>query len=207
MIGMPGAEWMNPSQQDRRADALSAKNRLTSADVVEHYEDELLHSARAAMLQASQHLLQLQHRDGYWCGELEGDTILESEFILLLAFLGREKSKYAEKAARYLIGKQLPGGGWSMYPGGALDVSNSVKAYFALKITGHDYQAEYMRRARRAILNAKGADRVNSFTRFFLAILGQIDYDHCPAVPPEMVLLPTWFPINITVSARGHARF
>ncbi|MCA9219181.1 MAG: squalene--hopene cyclase, partial [Planctomycetales bacterium] len=51
--------------------------------------------------------------------------------------------------------------------------------------------------AREAILRGGGADRVNSFTRFYLALLGQIDYRHCPAVPPEAVLLPKWSPINI----------
>src|SRR5262245_65169852 len=54
-----------------------------------------------------------------------------------------------------------------------------------------------MLRARHAIRESGGADAVNSFTRFYLALLGQISYDHCPAVPPELVLLPTWSPINI----------
>ncbi|MBC7851936.1 MAG: squalene--hopene cyclase, partial [Pirellulaceae bacterium] len=69
--------------------------------------------------------------------------------------------------------------------------------YFALKLTGHDPESEYMLRARRAIRAAGGADAVNSFTRFYLALLGQISYDHCPAVPPELVLLPNWSPVNI----------
>ena len=84
-----------------------------------------------------------------------------------------------------------------MYPGGPVEISGSVKAYFALKLTGHDPGAEYMQRARRAILAHGGADAVNSFTRFYLALLGQISYEQCPAVPPEMVLLPKWFPVNL----------
>ena len=47
-----------------------------------------------------------------------------------------------------------------------------------------------MQRARAAILAHGGADAVNSFTRFYLALLGQISYEQCPAVPPEMMLLP-----------------
>ncbi len=142
-------------------------------------------------------LLSRQHPDGYWCGELEGDTILESEYILLLAWLGQEEIPLAKKLAAYIVEKQLPAGGWGMYPGGKLDISGSVKAYFALKLTGHDPESEYMQRARRAIRAAGGADAVNSFTRFYLALLGQISYDHCPAVPPELVLLPNWSPVNI----------
>lgn len=150
-----------------------------------------------AIAQTRQWLLDEQHADGSWVGELEGDTILESEYILLLAYLGRQHSPLARKAARYIVKQQLPSGGWAMYPGGAIEVSGSVKAYFALKLTGHDPSAEYMQRARAAILANGGADAVNSFTRFYLALLGQISYDQCPAVPPEVMLLPKWFPINL----------
>jgi len=142
-------------------------------------------------------LLARQQGDGHWCGELEGDTILESEYILLLAWLGREQSPVAKKCAAYIVEKQLPTGGWAMYPGGKLEISGSVKAYFALKLTGHDPHADYMRLARSAIREAGGADAVNSFTRFYLALLGQISYEQCPAVPPELALLPTWSPINL----------
>ena len=144
-----------------------------------------------------QWLLDQQQAAGFWCAELEGDSILQSEYILLLAWLRRENSAIAKKCAQRLIDTQLPTGGWAMYPGGTLEISGSVKAYFALKLTGHDRNAEYMVRARHAIRAAGGADAVNSFTRFYLALLGQISYDQCPAVPPELVLLPKWSPINI----------
>ena len=84
-----------------------------------------------------------------------------------------------------------------MYPGGKVEISGTVKAYFALKLTGHDPSAEYMERARAAILAHGGADAVNSYTRYYLALLGQISYEQCPAVPPEIVLAPKWFPANL----------
>ncbi|MBN2578460.1 MAG: squalene--hopene cyclase [Pirellulales bacterium] len=152
---------------------------------------------RRAIGRTRQWLLDQQLPDGAWCAELEGDCLLESETILLWAFLGREESDEARQAAEYLLERQLPTGGWAMYPGGEIEVSGSVKAYFALKLTGHDPGAEYMQRARSAILARGGADAVNSYTRFFLAMLGQISYEHCPAVPPELVLLPKWFPISL----------
>jgi squalene-hopene/tetraprenyl-beta-curcumene cyclase len=143
------------------------------------------------------HLLGLQRSEGYWVGELEGDTILESEYMLLLAYLGQEKSAVACKAAAYLLKQQLPSGGWASYPGGPLELSGSVKAYFALKLTGHDADADEMVRARRAILAAGGAEKINSFTRYYLALLGVISYRQCPAVPPEIMLIPKWAPFNI----------
>ena len=84
-----------------------------------------------------------------------------------------------------------------MFPGGKVEISGTVKAYFALKLTGHDPSAEYMERARAAILAHGGADAVNSYTRYYLALLGQISYEQCPAVPPEIVLAPKWFPANL----------
>ncbi len=158
---------------------------------------ELSMAACDAVDLTSEWLLSRQTEHGYWCGELEGDSILESEYILLLAWMGKEHTPNAAQAARYLLQVQQPSGGWSLYPGGPLEISASVKAYFALKLTGHDANADYMIRAQEAIRAAGGADAVNSFTRFYLALLGQLEYKYCPAVPPEVMLAPRWSPINI----------
>ncbi len=144
----------------------------------------------ATMERTRDWLLERQEDEGYWVAELEGDTILESEYILLMTFLGRESDEVCVRCARYIQDHQLPGGGWAIYPGGPADVSASVKAYFALKLTGRSPDEPEMARARRAILDLGGAHACNSFSRFYLALLGQIDYDECPCVPPELVLLP-----------------
>jgi squalene-hopene/tetraprenyl-beta-curcumene cyclase len=143
------------------------------------------------------HLLSLQQADGHWCAELQGDTILESEYILLLTFLGQGQSQKARECAAYMLDQQCDHGSWAMFPGGPIEISGSVKAYLALKITGHNPTADYMVRAREAIIRAGGMEQVNSFTRFYLAMLGIIPYDLCPAVPPEMIMLPKWAPFNI----------
>jgi squalene-hopene/tetraprenyl-beta-curcumene cyclase len=142
-------------------------------------------------------LLARQAADGHWVGELQGDTLLESEYVLLMAFLGREREERVRKAARYVLGHQLPDGGWNIYPGGPAELSASVKAYFALKLAGHDAAAPYLRRARERIRAMGGAAGCNSFTKFYLALLGQFPYANCPAVPPEMMLLPPWCYFNI----------
>ena len=175
-------------------DGLSAAE---SAGPDRHLFNSLARPVRRAIARTREWLLGQQHSDGYWVAELQGDTILESETILLMAFLGRQQSDSAQKMAKYLIDTQLPEGGWAMYPGGGVEISGSVKAYFALKLTGHDPGESYMQRARRAILAHGGADAVNSFTRFYLALLGQIPYQQCPEVPPEVMLMPRWFPANL----------
>jgi squalene-hopene/tetraprenyl-beta-curcumene cyclase len=84
-----------------------------------------------------------------------------------------------------------------MFPGGSADISGTVKGYFALKLMGDDPQAPHMVRARELIRKMGGAEKCNSFTKFFFACLGQISYDACPAIPPEVVLLPKWCYFNL----------
>jgi len=153
----------------------------------------------AALERTREWLLDRQDADGYWVAELEGDTILESEYILLMTFLGLESDDVCIRCARYIQDHQLPNGGWAIYPGGPTDVSASVKAYFALKLTGRSPDEPDMARARQAILDVGGAHACNSFTRFYLALLGQIRYEECPCVPPELVLVPAGW--NFSLSA------
>src|SRR5262245_13101447 len=154
-------------------------------------------SLPSAIALACEGLLARQRGDGHWCGELQGDTTLESEFIFLMTFLGREGEEHVAKAARYLHSQQLPDGGWNNYTDGPAELSASVKAYFALKIAGHDPGAPYMRRSANLIRSLGGAANCNSFTKFYLALFGQFPYANCPAVMPELMLLPRWSYINI----------
>jgi len=151
-----------------------------------------------AITRTTRWLLDRQSADGHWRAPLEGDTILESEYLLLLAWAGRLADPRVRGAADRILAQQQPSGGWAIYPGGPVDVSASVKAYLALKLVGHAADEPPLVRARRAIAEAGGPWAVNSFTRFYLALLGQMPYSACPAVPPEAVLLPSWFPVNLS---------
>jgi squalene-hopene/tetraprenyl-beta-curcumene cyclase len=142
-------------------------------------------------------LCSLQQEDGHWCAELEGDTILESEYIMLMHYIGRTEDAKVRKAANYIRMRQDEGGGWSGYPGGPPDVSASVKNYFVLKLTGDDPEAVHMRRAAEVIRRHGGIEACNSFTKAYLSIFQQYPWERCPAVPPEIILLPTWFYFNV----------
>ena len=173
--------------------AVKAQKEATAPHVGAGIESRVLR----AVTEAQEYLIRIQNNDGHWCGELEGDTILESEYILTMHFIGRLHERRTLKAARYLVEKSLPDGGWAIYPGGPPDVSASAKAYFVLKLLGHDLNRSYMSKARRAILNLGGLGATNSFTRTYFAIFGQVPWECCAAVPPELILLPKWFPINL----------
>jgi squalene-hopene/tetraprenyl-beta-curcumene cyclase len=185
------AQW---AAADAATDHIMVPDKLdpTGSDV-----EASIVGAETAVVAARRYLLSIQHEDGHWCGELEGDTILESEYMLTMHFLGRTGETRIRKAAEYLRRQQLESGGWAVYPGGPPEVSASAKAYFALKLVGDDPDAPHMARARNVIGELGGLDACNSFTKIYLSIFGQYDWEKCPAVPPELVLLPDWVPVSI----------
>jgi squalene-hopene/tetraprenyl-beta-curcumene cyclase len=159
--------------------------------------DDLASRVSAALDGARKRLFALQHEDGYWCGELEADTSLESDYILLHALLGTGNPERFEKAARYILEHQNEDGGWSIYAGGPSNISASVKAYFGLKLAGYTADHPALARAREKILAMGGVPKVNTFTKIYLCFFGQYDYDAVPAIPPEIILFPKWFWFNI----------
>lgn len=142
-------------------------------------------------------LFSQQHEDGYWCGELGADTTLESDYILLHMLLGTVNAERFQKCANHILREQNEDGGWSTYPAGPSNVGASVKAYFALKLAGYSADHPALAKARTKILDLGGVTEVNTFTKIYLCFLGQYDYDAVPAVPPEIVLFPSWFWFNI----------
>jgi squalene-hopene/tetraprenyl-beta-curcumene cyclase len=150
-----------------------------------------------AVLRASESLLALQHADGNWAFQLEADTTIPSEYILLQHYLGRIEPELQARIARYIRARQGVDGGWPLYYGGDLDLSCSVKAYFALKAAGDRSDAPHMTRARAAILARGGARRCNVFTRITLALFGEVPWRAVPFMPVEIMLLPGWSPFHI----------
>jgi len=161
----------------------------------------------AAHRQAAEALLSLQYADGHWRGELQGDSILESEYLLMKFILGQEDEPMADgrpgcevlgRIADYLRSLQRDDGGWGQFPGSDVDLSATVKAYAALKLMGDAPEDEHMARARRVVLDRGGAEHCNSFTNFYLACLGQISWNAVPEIPPEIIFLPKWSYFNLS---------
>lgn len=196
---MPG-----PAASPHESDQIQGETGMTSAtaELSHDIQGSVLPEAAADRLDRSiaaitRWLKAEQRPDGHWCAELEGDTILESEYILLMAYMGRHRSIVCQKAARYMLTLQNAEGGWAIYPGGPTELSATVKAYYALKLTGLSTDDPRMVQARELILSKGGAMKSNSFTRFYLALLGQIPYSDTPSVPPEMIYFPKKLPFSI----------
>ncbi len=159
-------------------------------------------SARPDRLQsvideASTWLVERQKDDGHWLFELEADATISSEYILLNHYLGTIDDATEAKLAKYLLRLQSNHGGWPLYHDGDFDMSASVKAYYALKMTGEDTDSQHMTDARNAILDRGGAAKANVFTRITLALFGQLPWRAVPVMRVEAMLLPTWSPFHI----------
>ena len=147
---------------------------------------------------AAQALLAQQQPDGHFVFELEADATIPAEYVLLRHYLGEPIDAPLEaKIAVYLRRTQGAHGGWPLFHDGDLDVSATVKAYFALKMIGDAPEAQHMRRAREAVRARGGAAHANVFTRIMLALFGFIPWRAAPAMPVEIMLLPKWFPFHL----------
>src|SRR5205809_5675313 len=146
---------------------------------------------------AQENLLRQQKPDGHWCGELIVDSTLCSDYILFMHWCGEVDGQLQRRCVRHILKRQLPDGGWNIYHGGPSEINASAKAYFALKLAGCSVDAPFMQEARANIIRRGGIPQMNTFSKLYLALLGQFPWKYLPAIPVEMVLLPQWAPFHI----------
>jgi squalene-hopene/tetraprenyl-beta-curcumene cyclase len=165
-------------------------------DVSESYsvaDEELTRAIR----RAQENVLRQQRPDGHWCGELIVDSTLCSDYVVFMHWCGEVDAQLQRRCVRHILKRQLPDGGWNIYHGGPSEINASVKAYFALKLAGCSVDAPFMREARASIMRRGGIPQMNTFSKLYLALLGQFPWKYLPAIPVEMVLLPSWAPFHI----------
>jgi squalene-hopene/tetraprenyl-beta-curcumene cyclase len=142
-------------------------------------------------------VLGLQHADGWWQGELETNVTMDAEDLLLRQFLGVRDEAATAAAARWIRSQQRADGTWANFFGGPADLSTTVEAYVALRLAGDQTDAPHMATARSWILEQGGVEATRVFTRLWLALSGRWSWDDLPVIPPELIYLPSWFPLNI----------
>jgi squalene-hopene/tetraprenyl-beta-curcumene cyclase len=150
-----------------------------------------------AVANSRNYLLSTQTQEGYWWSELEADTTLESDYILYLHILDQLDSPKTAKLANYIRKKQLPDGGWNIFEGGPSELNATIKAYMALRLAGQPASHPDLVRAKDKVIALGGIEGTNSYVRFYLAMVGAVDWSIVPSIPPELMLLPDWVPINI----------
>jgi len=151
----------------------------------------------AALGRATDHLFSLQHVDGYWKGELETNVTMDAEDLLLREFLGIRDEAGTKASAAWIRSQQRSDGTWSNYYEGPADLSTTIEAYVALRLAGDATTEPHMAKAAEYVREAGGLERSRVFTRLWMALFGLWSWDDLPALPPEVIFLPRWFPLNV----------
>lgn len=152
---------------------------------------------RAALGRARNHLLSLQDSAGWWKGELETNVTMDAEDLLLRQFLGIRSEEDTEQTARWIRSQQREDGTWATFYGGPPDLSTTVESYVALRLAGDRTDDPWMAKAREFILAEGGLERTRVFTRIWLALFGEWRWEDLPVMPPELIFLPPWAPLNV----------
>ncbi len=146
---------------------------------------------------ATEHLLDLQYDAGYWRGEMEANCAIHAEYILFTHFMGVPDPDRWQKVASYLTRMQLEDGSWPIWYGGPGDLSITIECYFSMKLAGIPYEDPALSKARSFILTRGGIPEARVFTKMWLALFGQWEWEGTPVLPVEIMHLPPWFPLNI----------
>ncbi|MFL5823161.1 MAG: squalene--hopene cyclase [Solirubrobacteraceae bacterium] len=152
--------------------------------------------AAAALARARDHLLSLQHPEGWWKGELQTNVTMDAEDLLLREFLGIREAEATERSARWIRSQQRTDGSWSKFWGGPGDLSTTIEAYVALRLAGDSPQEAHMQAASAFARAQGGLEKARVFTHIWLALFGAWPWEHVPVLPPELMILPEWFPLN-----------
>jgi squalene-hopene/tetraprenyl-beta-curcumene cyclase len=157
--------------------------------------DPLALDARRAADAARDFLFRIRKGD-HWCAELESNVTITAEYVFLRQALGLSLDDRREEIVHYLASRQKEDGSWgiaSTLPG---DVSTTAEAYLALRLLGVGEDDPRLRAAERYVRASGGLERMRIFTRINFAMFGLFPWDAVPSVPPEVILLPDWAPVN-----------
>jgi len=168
-----------------------------AVDDAEDGAEDIRQVAAAALARARDHLLGLQNPGGWWQGELETNVTMDAEDVLLRHFLGILTPELATESAGWIRSKQREDGTWANFYGGPGNLSTTVEAYVALRLAGDTPDEPHMRKAADWITARGGLTATRVFTRIWLALSGLWSWDELPVIPPEIIYLPSWFPLNI----------
>jgi squalene-hopene/tetraprenyl-beta-curcumene cyclase len=153
--------------------------------------------AEVTLERACEHLISLQDSKGWWKAELETNVTMDAEDLLLREFLGIRNAVDTERSAKWIRSQQRADGTWANFYGAAGDLSTTIEAYWALRLAGDPIDAEHMVAAATFVREQGGIEQARVFTHVWLALFGLWSWDHVPALPPELMLLPSWVPLNI----------
>ncbi|HWL54462.1 MAG TPA: squalene--hopene cyclase [Chthoniobacteraceae bacterium] len=184
---------MNPLERSRAVSTFELRpGRLSESLPPGSLEAEL----QATIGRTQEYFFSEQKEGSYWIGELFVDVTLIADMVAFYHWWDRVDLEWERKAVNHIFSKQLPEGGWNIYPNGPAEVNATIKAYLALKLAGIEEEDPRMLKARAVAYSLGGVPRMNTFSKLYLALLGLVEWRHVPTIPCEVLLIGKWFHVN-----------
>ena len=195
----PDVEPFHPEANPNSADCLLRHAKLTAWKGSKP-DSAKPGDANHALRKGFQFYTMLQCEDGHWAGDYGGPHFLLPGFVIAAYISGHLKTIFPEPHRQaiqaYLLNHQQQDGGWGSHIESPSTMFGTVLNYVALRLVGVDAEDPACQQGRDFLQQHGGALYAPSWAKFWLACLGVYDWDGIAPVPPEMWMLPSWFPLH-----------
>ncbi|CAE8617337.1 unnamed protein product, partial [Polarella glacialis] len=142
----------------------------------------------------------IQCEDGQWAGDYGGPHFLLPGFVIAAYITGHIDKilpgPHQRAIEAYLLNHQQEDGGWGTHVESPSTMFGSVLNYVTLRLVGAAVDSPACIEGRKFMREHGGALYAPSWAKFWLAVLGVYEWEGIAPVPPEMWLLPHWFPLH-----------
>jgi lanosterol synthase len=152
------------------------------------------------------HLVRLQRpapagvAGAYWEAEMVWNSMILSQYVLVRRIVGGPywpiPTAEREQILRHYRVTRRPDGSWAMHGEGGGYVYMTTLAYVALRVLGVPADDPLCADARRWLRDHGGVERVPSWGKLWLAMVGLYGWEGVNPIPPEIFLLPDSIPIH-----------
>lgn len=196
----PGS--FNPSSNPNSCDQLfrEAQIRAYLAKGNEAPNTSKPKNVKESLKKAAHFYSMLQTEDGHWAGDYGGPHFLMPGLIVVWYIMGKPKLMLDDEAIKlmkhYILVHQQVDGGWGTHIESPSTMFGTTLMYVALRLLGVDAEDYAAAKGRAFIREQGGALMTSSWAKFYLCLLGVMDWRAHNSVPPEMWLLPNFFPFH-----------
>lgn len=189
----------NPNSADKVFRAQQIRNYMASGKKAPSTNSKPT-TVKEAAKKAIHFYSMLQTEDGHWAGDYGGPHFLMPGLIIAWYIMGKPErmlnTDQIELMKHYIITHQQSDGGWGTHIESPSTMFGTTVMYVAIRLLGMDADHDVCVRGRAFLQDNGGAVMTSSWAKFYLCLLGCMDWDGHNSVPPEMWLLPNWFPFH-----------
>lgn len=190
---------VNPNSCDIMFRAQQIRNYITSGNNPPS-TDAKAATVKEAIHKGAHFYSMLQSDDGHWAGDYGGPHFLMPGLIVAWYIMGKPSSMLNDDQTalmiHYLKLHQQLDGGWGTHIESPSTMFGTTLCYVAIRLLGVQADDPACVKGREFLQTNGGAIYTASWAKFYLCLLGCMEWDGHNSVPPEMWLLPNWTPFH-----------